>query len=242
MKTILHRATTRGHANHGWLNTYHTFSFANYHNPDRIHFGALKVLNDDTVSPGAGFGTHPHENMEIISIPLAGQLQHGDNMGNSGIIKKGEVQIMTAGTGVTHSEKNGSNKEDVKFLQIWIFPKELNLKPRYDQLTIENNTKQNDFQKIISPNANDEGLQINQDAWLHLAHFKKGTLNNYQIKMEGNGVYVFVIEGNVKINDLILNKRDGLGVSETDDLAIEALEDADFLLIEVPMKLPDYFV
>lgn len=238
MKTIYHKADSRGHANHGWLNSYHTFSFANYHNPERINFGVLRVLNDDTVSGGMGFGQHPHRDMEIISIPLEGDLQHGDSMGSEGIIKKGEIQVMSAGTGIMHSEKNANSNKDVKFLQIWVIPKEQNIEPRYGQVSIEDNAKPNDFQQIISPNKDDEGTWIHQDAWFHLANFDQGIAKEYTVKKEGNGVYVFVIEGQAKIGDQILDQRDGLGITETDSFTLEALENSEILLMDIPMSLP----
>lgn len=235
MKTILHKAGSRGHANHGWLDTYHTFSFADYYDPERMNFGVLRVLNDDTVSAGMGFGRHPHRDMEIISIPLEGDLQHGDNMGHEGIIRKGEIQVMTAGTGVLHSEKNASNEQPVKFLQIWIFPRTAGLTPRYDQMSIAENERKNDFQQILSPNADDEGVWIHQDAWFHLAKFDKGLSKTYRLKKEGNGVYVFVIEGKAKIGDQVLAKRDGYGLYDMSEFTLEAAEDAEILIIEVPM-------
>lgn len=235
MKTIYHNAQTRGHANHGWLDTYHTFSFANYHNPERVHFGALRVLNDDTVAGGRGFGMHPHRDMEIISIPLSGALQHEDSMGNKGIIQKGEVQVMTAGSGIMHSEMNANSDEEVKFLQIWLFPKSQGLEPRYDQVRIDENPVKNDFQQIVSPNENEVGAWIHQDAWFHMADFDAGSKNTYSLKKEGNGVYVFVLEGEVKIGDKLLSKRDGLGIVDTEAFDVEATEDAEFLLMEVPM-------
>lgn len=238
MKTIYHKADSRGHANHGWLNSYHTFSFANYHNPERINFGVLRVLNDDTVSGGMGFGQHPHRDMEIISIPLEGDLQHGDSMGSEGIIKKGEIQVMSAGTGIMHSEKNANSNKDVKFLQIWVIPKEQNIEPRYGQVSIEDNAKPNDFQQIISPNKDDEGTWIHQDAWFHLANFDQGMAKEYTVKKEGNGVYVFVIEGQAKIGDQVLDKRDGLGITATDAFTLEALENSEILLMDIPMSLP----
>ena len=238
MKTIYHAANTRGHADHVWLNTYHTFSFADYYDPQRMNFGVLRVLNDDTVTGGMGFGKHPHRDMEIISIPLEGKLQHGDSMGNEGIIENGEVQVMSAGTGVIHSEKNGSNNEAVKFLQIWIIPKKQGLQPRYDQIKISENAKPNDFQQIVSPNKEDEGAWINQDAWFHIAKFEKGVSKEYNLKQNGNGVYAFVINGSAKIGEQELKKRDGLGVYEVDKFTVEATEDAEILLMEVPMELP----
>lgn len=239
MKTIYHKASTRGHVNHGWLNTHHTFSFANYHNPERVHFGMLRVLNDDVIAGNMGFGMHPHRDMEIISIPLGGTLVHEDNMGNKGIIRKGEVQVMSAGTGVMHSEKNGSTDENVELLQIWLFPKVMGVTPRYDQLTISDNSKINEFQQIISPNKEGEGLWIHQDAWFHLANLEKGIEKTYSLKLKGNGVYIFVIEGSIKIDGQVLDKRDGLGIFETDSFDLEALEDAEVLLMEIPMELPN---
>ncbi|WP_026449568.1 pirin family protein [Aequorivita capsosiphonis] len=238
-KTIYHKADTRGHANHGWLNSYHSFSFANYHNPERMNFGVLRVLNDDTVSGGMGFGKHPHRDMEIISIPLEGDLRHGDSMGSNGIIKIGEVQVMSAGTGVVHSEKNANSDKDVKFLQIWVIPKEQNVAPRYDQIRLAENEKPNDFQLIVSPDKEDEGVWIHQDAWFYLAKFDQGTVKEYTIKKEGNGVYVFILDGKAKIGDQILERRDGLGISETDAFKLEALEDFEILLMDVPMALPE---
>ncbi len=240
MKTIYHAAASRGHANHGWLDSYHTFSFAGYNNPERIHFGVLRVLNDDTIQGGTGFGKHPHNNMEIISVPLSGKLQHGDDMGNSGIIEQGEIQVMSAGTGIYHSEMNGSNTEEAKFLQIWVFPRQKNLEPRYGQMLIADEAKPNDFQQIISPNKDDAGLWINQDAWFHLADFEKGFVKDYNLKLKSNGVYLFVIEGEVKVGEQVLSKRDGYGISEIDAFTLEAIEASKVLLMEVPMELPSY--
>ncbi len=198
MKTIYHKADTRGDANHGWLNSKHSFSFANYHNPERMNFGVLRVLNDDIVSENRGFGTHPHRDMEIVSIPLEGDLKHQDNMGNKTIIKKGDIQVMSAGTGVMHSEYNNNPDKSVKFLQIWIIPNKMNVKPRYDQITILDNAKHNDFQQILSPNKNDDGVWIYQDAWFHMAKFDKGTTKEYNLKKEGNGVYVLSLKAKLK--------------------------------------------
>jgi redox-sensitive bicupin YhaK (pirin superfamily) len=239
MKTIYHKASTRGHANHGWLNTYHTFSFANYYDPKRIHFGVLRVLNDDTVKGGEGFDTHPHRDMEIVSIPLQGALRHGDSMGNEGVIRKGEIQVMSAGTGVLHSERNDNLDEPVKFLQIWIFPREKGVQPRYDQMTIADNAKQNDFQQILSPYKDDEGVWIHQDAWFFWADFEKGTTKEYTVKKEGNGVYVFVIKGEAKIGGQVLGERDGLGVYDTATFSLEAIKDSEILLMDIPMKVPE---
>jgi quercetin 2,3-dioxygenase len=235
--TVLHKAATRGNANHGWLNSYHTFSFANYHNPERMHFGVLRVLNDDTVAAGMGFGTHPHDNMEIISIPLEGDLEHKDSMGNVTVIKNGDIQVMSAGTGIKHSEYNKNKSDLVKFLQIWVFPKEKNVTPRYDQITLKEADRKNKLQQILSPNPNDEGVWIHQDAWFHLGKFDKGITQNYDIKRSGNGVYAFVLNGEVTINGQQLGARDGLGIWDTDSLSIAADSNAEFLLMDVPMAL-----
>lgn len=242
MKTIFHKADTRGHANHGWLNSYHTFSFAGYHNPERMSFGVLRVLNDDTVSQGMGFGAHPHRDMEIISIPLEGDLEHKDSMGTTAVIKKGEIQVMSAGTGVQHSEYNKNKDEAVKFLQIWVFPREVGVTPRYDQISIEDSSKRNEFQQILSPNQDDEGVWIHQDAWFNLAKFDKGNSREYTFHKEGNGMYVFVLKGSAKIGDQVLESRDGFGIWDTNSFVLEALEDSEILLMEVPMELPQYLM
>lgn len=236
MKTVLHKSNTRGHANHGWLDTNHTFSFANYYDAERMHFGALRVLNDDFVEGGMGFGKHPHDNMEIISIPLAGDLEHKDSMGNTTVIKQNDVQIMSAGTGVQHSEYNRNKGEKVNFLQLWIFPKVKNIEPRYDQKTFSPADRLNKWQEIVSPSTNGKGVTINQDAWLHLATFEKGVSTDYTVNKKGNGVYLFVIDGDVTVNNQKLNKRDGLGIWETDNFSVSADSKAEVLTIEVPMN------
>lgn len=235
--TIIHNAESRGDANHGWLHSKHTFSFANYHNQDRMNFGMLRVLNDDSVDAGMGFGSHPHENMEIVSIPLEGDLEHTDSMGNITVIKNGDVQIMSAGTGVTHSEYNKSKTHGVKFLQIWIIPNKRNVKPRYDQITLNVEDRHNKLQQIISPNENDEGMFIHQNAWLHLGKFDKGFSTEYNIKAKGNGVYAFILNGDVSINGHQLNKRDGFGIWDIEKISLKADSDSEILLIEVPMNL-----
>lgn len=235
MKTVLHKAETRGHANHGWLDSHHTFSFANYYDPARIQFGALRVLNDDQVAGGRGFGEHPHDNMEIISIPLSGDLEHKDSMGNKTVIRQGDVQIMSAGTGIQHSEYNKNKDEKVNFLQIWVFPKERNIEPRYDQKTFTPGGRVNKLQEVVTPAKDSEGVWINQDAWFHLGNLKKDFKTSYEVKKKGNGVYVFVLEGDVTIEGQPLNKRDGLGIWEADKLDIEVKRDAEILLMEVPM-------
>ena len=232
---VIHKADTRGHANHGWLDTYHTFSFADYNNPDRVHFGALRVLNDDTVSGGMGFGTHPHNNMEIISIPLSGDLEHNDSMGNVAVIRQGDVQVMSAGSGILHGEKNKNHDRPVKFLQIWVFPNKRNVNPRYGQITLNLADRKNKLQEIVSPNENDHGMWIHQDAWFHMTNLDKGKKLDYELKKEGNGVYAFVLEGDVTINDQQLNRRDGIGIWNNNLLSIEANSDSELLLMEVPM-------
>jgi len=236
MKTVLHKANTRGRANHGWLNTSHTFSFAHFHDPERMHFGVLRVLNDDFVDGGRGFGTHPHDNMEIISIPLSGDLEHKDSMGNTTVIKQNDVQIMSAGTGIQHSEYNKNKDQKVNFLQIWVFPKVRNITPRYGQIAFKPEDRINKLQQIVSPVKEDEGVLINQDAWFHLGNLKSGFSTDYKIKQKGNGVYAFVIAGDVSINDQRLNKRDGFGIWDVDTLSVSADTDAELLLMEVPMN------
>lgn len=236
--TVLHKAETRGHANHGWLDSHHTFSFANYYNPERMHFGVLRVLNDDRVDPGMGFGTHPHDNMEIISIPLEGDLEHKDSMGNVAVIKHGDIQVMSAGTGIQHSEFNRNKDKLTKFLQIWVFPNKKNVTPRYDQITLNINDRHNKLQQILSPNANDEGVWIHQDAWFHLGKFDEGFNTTYNFKKNGNGVYAFVLNGSFNIENITLNQRDGLGIWDTSNIKIKAnSKDAEILLMEVPMSI-----
>ncbi|MBA2746783.1 MAG: pirin family protein [Flavisolibacter sp.] len=238
MNTVIHKADSRGLADHGWLKSFHTFSFAGYHDPSRMHFGLLRVLNDDSVAPGMGFGKHPHDNMEIISIPLDGALEHSDSMGNVAVIKKGDVQVMSAGTGVVHSEKNHSDAAEVKFLQIWVFPNKKNVKPRYDQQTFPEDAIKNQLVTIVAPMGNTEGVNIHQDAWFSLGSLDKGTQINYSLHKKDNGLYALILEGDVKINDTILNRRDGVGISIPEDVSIEAINDARILLMEVPMTLP----
>lgn len=237
MKTILHQANTRGHANHGWLDSHHSFSFANYHNPERMHFGVLRVLNDDQVSAGMGFGTHPHDNMEIISIPLEGDLEHKDSMGNLAVIKEGDVQIMSAGNGIMHSEYNRNKEKAVKFLQIWVFPNKKNVEPRYDQISIKNIEKKNEFYQILSPSQEDQGVWLYQDAWFHLGKFDAGKQTRYSINKKGNGVYVFVLDGEVEIEGQQLGKRDGFGIWDIDSFNFKSNSNARVLLLEVPISL-----
>lgn len=236
MKTTLYKADSRGHANHGWLNSYHTFSFAGYNNPDRVHFGALRVLNDDTVAGGMGFGKHPHDNMEIVSIPLEGDLEHQDTTGRHEIIRQGDVQIMSAGKGIQHSEKNANDTTAVKFLQIWVFPKERNITPRYEQKTFKKEDRVNKIKAVVAPD-DSEAVWINQDAWFSLGNFTTGFETAYNIHKKGNGVFAFVLKGNVTINDQSLAERDALGIWDTETFAIKADTDAELLLIDVPMEV-----
>jgi hypothetical protein len=236
-KHIIHRARTRGNANFGWLNSYHTFSFGHYFDPERTHFGALRVLNDDTVAEGMGFGTHPHDNMEIISIPLEGDLEHQDSMGNKTVIKHGDVQVMSAGTGIQHSEYNKNKDQEVKFLQIWVIPNKRGVTPRYDQITLDIKDRENKFQQVLSPNADDEGVWIHQDAWFHMGDFEAGKTANYSIKKSGNGVYAFILSGAVTINGEALSNRDGMGIENVEELTFLANTNAEILLMEVPMNV-----
>ncbi|MEO8067503.1 MAG: pirin family protein [Flavobacteriales bacterium] len=235
--TVLHKAATRGHADHGWLNSHHSFSFANYYDPERMNFGVLRVLNDDTVSAGMGFGTHPHDNMEIISIPLEGDLEHKDSMGNTAVIRHGDVQVMSAGTGIRHSEYNRNKESLVKFLQIWVFPNERGVTPRYDQITLDATKRHNRLQQILSPKADDDGVWIHQNAWFHLGTFDTDFATTYTLKDKANGVYAFVIKGDFTVNGIALNQRDGLGLWDTDTLQLKAdSAGAEVLLMEVPMQ------
>jgi len=231
----LHKAESRGHANHGWLNTYHSFSFASWYNPERVNFGVLRVLNDDTVAAGMGFGTHPHDNMEIITIPLEGDLAHKDSMGNAATIKTGDVQVMSAGTGIQHSEFNPNHDQQTKLFQIWLFPKYKDVTPRYQQITLDTTEQKNNFAQILSPNAEDAGVWIYQDAWFYLSDFDKDFTATYSLKKERNGMYVFVISGTITVDNQTLNTRDGLGITDFNTLEIKANTAAKFLLMEIPM-------
>jgi len=235
MEKIYYSATERGHNDIGWLKANFSFSFGPYYNPDKVHFGVLRVLNDDIIAGGKGFGTHPHDNMEIITIPLSGALEHKDSMGNIGVIQSGEVQVMSAGTGVTHSEYNHSKTEAANTLQIWLFPKERNIKPRYDQKNFADVLKLNQLTTLISPEKNNDTLWINQDATFSMGDFEPGQTVKYDIKIPGNGVYVFVIDGAVSIDNTSLNKKDALGVYNTNSIIIETEAKSRLLLMEVPM-------
>ncbi len=232
---ILHQSHTRGHANHGWLNTFHTFSFANYFDPERVHFGALRVINDDSIDGGMGFGRHPHDNMEIITIPLEGDLEHKDSMGNSAVIREGDVQVMSAGTGVFHSEYNKNSDRPVKLLQIWVFPDTKSVEPRYDQVSIRDIEQKNAFYQILSPNKDDQGVWIHQNAWFHLGQFDSDITVDYNLNDSRNGVYAFVIEGSIFIDGQELHARDGLGIWATDKIEVRSQTPAKVLLMEVPM-------
>ena len=236
MKTKLHKSETRGHANHGWLNTHHKFSCANYYNPERVHFGALRVLNDDWIAGGEGFGKHPHDNMEIITIPLKGAVEHQDSMGNKGIIKAGEIQVMSAGTGIFHSEYNPNKDQELELLQIWVFPNKRNVTPRYDQQSLGDLEKVNEFYQILSPNPADQGVWIHQQAWFNLGDLSAGWEGSYKLNNPQSGVYVFVIEGEVTVAGNELSRRDGLGVSETQEIKISVKSDSKILIMEVPMN------
>lgn len=234
--TVLHKANSRGHADHGWLDAYHSFSFASWYNPDRVQFGMLRVLNDDTVAAGMGFGTHPHDNMEIITIPLEGDLAHKDSMGNTAIIKTGDVQVMSAGTGIQHSEFNPNHDQHTKLFQIWLFPKFRNVEPRYQQITLDVTKQKNDFAQILSPNAEDEGVWIYQDAWFYLSDFDKDFSKKLSLKKEGNGFYIMNIEGEIEVNGERLEKRDALGLWDTNQIEIKATTNGKFLVMEIPME------
>ena len=235
MDKVIHQANERGYSNHGWLKSYHSFSFANYVNPNKTHFGALRVLNDDTVDIGRGFGMHPHQNMEIISIPLAGDLEHQDNMGNRSVIQKGDVQVMSAGTGILHSEYNKNQDQEVQFLQIWVIPNQNNVAPRYDQISTSSLKKRNQLYQILSPTPADNGVWIYQDAWFHVGDFDKDQTQTYEIKKAGNGVYTFVIKGGVKISGENLGLRDAIRIWDTHAIQISGENDSRILIIDAPM-------
>lgn len=235
--TIFHAADTRGHADHGWLNAHHSFSFAGYHDPSRVHFGALRVLNDDIVAPGMGFGKHPHDNMEIITIVLDGALEHKDSMGHTQAIHPDEVQVMSAGTGVFHSEYNHNKDKAVNLLQTWLFPNKKNVQPRYDQRVFPAAERVNQWQAIVSPIDNeDPGMKIHQNAWIYRSKIEAGKSLEYNLHSTGNGVYLFVIDGSATTEGQTLNRRDAVGISETGKITIDAAADTELVLFEVPME------
>lgn len=235
MKTVYHPASERGHVNFGWLDSHHSFSFGNWHDPEKVHFGALRVLNDDIVKGGGGFDTHPHENMEIISIPLKGAIAHKDSTGTEGIIYSGDVQIMSAGSGIRHSEYNASHYDAVNFLQIWVFPKQQNIKPRHDQKTFDQTARKGEWQVVVSPKTEEGGVWINQDARMAMTKLDAGKEISFTPAFPGNGVYLFVLEGEVEAGGKKLGRRDGLGVSGMEQFTVKAETNAELLAIEVPM-------
>jgi redox-sensitive bicupin YhaK (pirin superfamily) len=237
MKTVLHKSDTRGRTSERWLNSFHTFSFADYYNPERVHFGTLRVINDDTIAPGCGFGMHPHDNMEIVTIPLEGNLEHKDSMGNGTIIKHGEIQVMSAGTGITHSEFNPDKGQQTKLLQIWVIPNKRHVSPRYGQLSWKDYAKNNKWQQILSPYSDDAGVWIHQNAWFHIGTFDGNKEFSYSLKDKRNGLYIFVIDGTVTVENQILNTRDGYGIWETDQISFATATKSTILLMEVPMTL-----
>lgn len=232
----LFTSESRGHANHGWLDSHHTFSFASYYDPDRIHFGALRVLNDDKIDGGTGFPKHPHDNMEIISIPLYGDLAHEDSMGTNSVIKENDVQVMSAGTGVVHSEFNHNKDKKTEFLQIWVFPNKKGVMPRYGQQQFKPEERVNKFQLIVSPNKEDVATWIHQDAWFHLSTFEQGYTDTYKLKKKGNGLFLFLLEGELTVENKQLKKRDGISFTEIEAIEITAVSNANFLLMEVPLS------
>ncbi|SFJ28201.1 pirin family protein [Myroides guanonis] len=239
---ILFKADSRGYADHGWLKSHHTFSFANYRDNDRIHFGVLRVLNDDDIAAGMGFGTHPHNNMEIISIPLAGDLAHKDSMGNGTTIKHGDIQVMSAGTGIEHSEFNANNDKATELLQIWIFPDKVNVTPRYQQITLNPEDRKNTWEQVLSPNPDDKGVWIHQNAWFHMADLEAGKELNYTLKDPTNGIFLFVIEGSITIDNQNLDRRDALGFWEETAFSVKATTNSQLLVMEIPMELPSYLI
>jgi quercetin 2,3-dioxygenase len=237
MKTVLHKSEDRGHANHGWLDARFSFSFGSWQNREKVHFGALRVLNDDRIAASMGFGRHPHDNMEIVTIPLAGALKHADSTGGQGIISKGEVQIMSAGSGIEHSEMNASHTDDAHTLQIWVFPKEHNITPRYDQRDFRSELVPGKFRTLVSPNAEaDDAMWINQDAWFSIGRFETAAEVDYAIHRSGNGVYAFVIEGSAVVANQTLGRRDALGIWDTEQVTFSVSEGTELLLIDVPME------
>jgi redox-sensitive bicupin YhaK (pirin superfamily) len=236
MQTQVIKADSRGKADYGWLKANYSFSFANYHNPERTHFGVLRVLNDDIIAPSTGFDTHPHDNMEIITIPLSGRLAHKDSMGHTSHIESGEIQVMSAGKGIFHSEFNGSDKEELNLFQIWLFPNQRQVEPRYQQLSLDKLRKENELYQVLSPDAKDEGVWIYQNAWFHMGELDTGWKGTYQLKDENNGIYLMVIDGEVKVDDTILNKRDAIAIKDASEITIEIIEKARILIMDIPMN------
>ena len=238
MSFTVHKAGSRGHANHGWLKTWHTFSFANYYNPNRMNFGALRVLNDDSIQAGMGFGTHPHDNMEIITIVLEGELEHRDSMGNGSVITPGEVQVMSAGTGIQHSEFNHSAQQDLSLLQIWVFPDKKNVEPRYGQALFSDEEMAGKWRTVVSPDGAENSLWIHQQSWFSIGTFSKGSVAELKLNKQGNGWYIFVISGTVRIGEETLHSRDGIGIEGIGSSLSVAIDDeAKILAIELPMVI-----
>ncbi len=238
MKSQFYPAIERGTASFGWLEANFSFSFGSYYNPDKVQFGMLRVLNDDTIAAGAGFGQHAHENMEIITIPLEGSLKHQDSMGNNGLIKFGEVQVMSAGSGVEHSEMNGSKVDQAKTLQIWILPQTLDVQPRYDQKSFDLEANKNSFVTIVEPynRQTSDALWVYQQTYFNLGIFEEDKTAHYETKLTGNGLYIFLIEGSIKVDGKILNRRDAMGITEADKITISSITKSTILIIEVPMQ------
>lgn len=236
MEKIIHKADSRGHFDYGWLKTYHTFSFSNYHDPKRVNFGMLRVLNDDTIEGGQGFGTHPHNDMEIVTVPLEGALAHKDSTGGEGVIYPDEIQVMSAGTGILHSEFNHLNDGTTKLLQLWIFPDKKGHEPRYNQKFFDSEERKNKLQFIVTPEKNNDNLWLNQDAYLSRIDLDKSNSLNYKIHTKGNGAYIFLIDGEIKVADETLSKRDGIGIRDADEFTISATNNSQLLIIEVPMN------
>ncbi len=232
MNMVIDRASSRGHANHGWLETWHTFSFADYYNPARMHFGMLRVLNDDIIHPRTGFDTHPHKNMEVITVPLKGTLRHGDSLNNSHVIRRGEIQIMSAGTGIHHSEHNADDRENLELLQIWVFPSETNTEPKYADYDIKPLLKHNEISTFIAPGT---AIALNQDAWFSWGKLDAGITRDYLLKGKNTGVYLFVVEGEISLNDTVFHRRDGVGITDASSLEIKALSNSEIILMEVPV-------
>ncbi len=236
MKYFIERANERGHVNHGWLKSNFSFSFSEYYNPEKIHFGLLRVVNDDDIAPGTGFGTHPHDNMEIVTIPLSGALEHRDSMGHTSVIKPGEVQIMSAGSGITHSEYNHSKTEPVRLFQIWVFPREKNLQPRYDQKLFSEDDRKNKIQTLVSPDKVNDSILIHQDAWFSRLNLTEGNSSTYSLHQKGHGLFLLVINGEIEVAGEKLSTRDSIKIENMETVTVKAVKDAELLLIEVPMN------
>lgn len=235
MKSIFYKADTRGHANYGWLDTYYSFSFNRYYDPQRVNFGALRVLNDDTIAAGGGFGKHPHDNMEIVTIPFSGALEHQDSTGHSEVLRPDDVQIMSAGSGIIHSEFNHSKTDACSLFQVWIMPDKRDIKPRYDQKSFNSRNRQNRWQLLVGPDNENGELWINQQARFSRGDFDAATEVKFELKRSGSGLFLMVIEGSVETAGQLLERRDAIGISETSGIDIRIRENAQLLAIEVPM-------